>query len=102
MDLADVLLWHVRVVILEIIAHRLDQLHVMNRELVDERHDLPANSVMPFLCLVVTCRLEVLSDGAVGDGDRPALRILLEPANELPQPAVIIVERPAFATDTNL
>ena len=102
MDLADILLWHVRVVILQIIAHSLDQFNVVNRELVDERDELPANTVIPLLRFVLACRLEVVGDGTAGDGDRPTLRLLFEPANELSQPAIVSLGRRAFATDANL
>ena len=75
---------------------------MVNRELVDERDNLPANAVVSLLRLVLARRFEVVSDGAAGDGDRPTLRLLFEPANELSQPAIVSLGRRAFATDANL
>ena len=75
---------------------------MVNRELVDERDDLPANTVIPLLRFVLACRLEVVGDGTAGDGDGPTLRLLFKPANELSQPAIVSLGRRTFSTQMNL
>ena len=75
---------------------------MVNRELVDESHELLTNAVISLLRFVLACRFEIVSDGAAGNGDWSTLRLLFEPANELSQPAIVSLGRRAFATLVNL